>query len=45
MSDYSDSGAIVAAALLAGFLGFLFFVAYYVLSSIFLGKIFQKAGV
>lgn len=45
MPDYSDSGAIVAAALLAGFLGFLFFVAYYVLSSIFLGKIFQKAGV
>lgn len=45
MGGYSDDGAVVAAALFAGFVGFLFAVAYYVLSSLFLGRIFQKAGV
>lgn len=45
MGVTSDSGAIIAAALLLGFFGFLFAVAFYVLSAWFLMKIFDKAGV
>ena len=43
--QYPDNGAIVAAALILGLIGFLFAVGYYVLSAVFLGRIFQKAGV
>lgn len=45
MGNYTDTTALAAAALVAAFLGFLFVVAAYVLSALFLGRIFQKAGV
>jgi len=43
MPDYS--GAIVAAALIAGFFALLFGIAAYVISSFFLMRIFERAGV
>lgn len=45
MGDSYNDGAVVAAALFFGFIFFLFAVLYYVLSSLFLMKIFDKAGV
>ena len=45
MSDYENAGALIAAALLIGILSFIFAVATYVLSSWFLMRIFDKAGV
>lgn len=45
MSGYPDSGALIAAALIVGLLGFLFAIAFYVVSAIFLMRIFEKAGV
>lgn len=43
--DYYDGGAALAAFFAFFFIGLLFAVAFYVITAIFLSKIFEKAGV
>ncbi|WP_206535683.1 DUF5684 domain-containing protein [Microbacterium sp. 4R-513] len=45
MYDYPDSAGLAAVLAVLGFLSFIFLIGFYVLSSWFLMKIFDKAGV
>ena len=45
MDSYGDSTALAAAYLIAALTWFIFAVVFYVLGSLFLMKIFEKAGV